>query len=542
MKARTVGIFTRSTRFGNDAEAPADRSAGDTRRVPSSEHEGGLNVGRRTLAGLVGAAVFAGAAMAAGGAQTGPSSSQSPYVVRSQPGVVTKSILTTGDSVNGYRMVGIPDGLGAFDNGDGTFTLLMNHELTNTSGIVRAHGGKGAFVSKWVIEKGDLSVVSGQDLIQDVATWNTATSSYNAPAKGAVFNRFCSATLPDVSALYAGGGVGFAGRLFMDGEETSGGRAFAHALDGTSWELPRLGKLAFENAVARPGGFAKTVVVSQDDTSGTGGAANGEVYVYIGTKQSSGTPVEEAGLTNGSLYGIKVDDSLAESRATGFGAATAPFSLYSFGNVENWTGAQLQTASDGNITKFLRPEDGSWDPNDPSVYYFVTTDRPNAPGQDGRSRLWRLTFSDVTDPAAGGTIEMLLDGTEGQEMLDNITVNDRGQVLAQEDVGENARVGKLWLYDPPTDTLTEIAAHDPDRFSNGAASFITEDEESSGIIQAPFLGEGMYLLDVQAHNPWSSTAGTLPRNFPPYNDAELVEGGQLLAMHVPPGKFPKNGK
>jgi hypothetical protein len=176
------------------------------------------------------------------------------------------------------------------------------------------------------------------------------------------------------------------------------------------------------------------------------------------------------------------------------------------------------------------------------VYYFVTTDRPNAPGQDGRSRLWRLTFSDVTDPAAGGTIEMLLDGTEGQEMLDNITVNDRGQVLAQEDVGENARVGKLWLYDPPTDTLTEIAAHDPDRFSNGAASFITEDEESSGIIQAPFLGEGMYLLDVQAHNPWSSTAGALPRNFPPYNDAELVEGGQLLAMHVPPGKFPKNGK
>jgi hypothetical protein len=40
MKARTVGIFTRSTRFGNDAEAPADRSAGDTRRVPSSEQKG----------------------------------------------------------------------------------------------------------------------------------------------------------------------------------------------------------------------------------------------------------------------------------------------------------------------------------------------------------------------------------------------------------------------------------------------------------------------------------------------------------------------
>jgi hypothetical protein len=474
---------------------------------------------------------------------TGPSSSQSPYVVRSQPGVVSKAILTVGDSVpkaggGTYRMVGIPDGLGAFDNGNGTFTVLMNHELGNTVGAVRAHGGIGAFVSRWVIDKGSLEVVSGQDLIQNVATWNTATTSYNAPAKGAVFNRFCSASLPDVSALYAGGNLGYDGRLFMDGEETSGGRAFAHALDGTSWELPRLGKFAFENALARPGGFAKTVVIAQDDTSGSGGAPNGEVYVYIGNKQSTGSPVDKAGLTNGALYGIKVDDSLTESRDTGFGAASRPFTLHSFGNVENWTGAQLQTASDGQITKFLRPEDGSWDPNNPAVYYFVTTDRPNSPTQVGRSRLWRLTFSNVDNPVAGGTIEMLLGGTEGQEMLDNITVNDRGQVLLQEDVGENARLGRLWLYDPPSDVLTEIAQHDPDRFSNGAPSFITEDEESSGIIPAPFLGEGWYLLDVQAHAPWSSTAGTLPKNFPPYSDAELVEGGQLLALHVPPGKFP----
>jgi hypothetical protein len=496
-------------------------------------------VGRRLLAVALGAAALASAAWAVPGAVTGPSSSQSPYVVRSQPGVVTKSILTTGDSVGGYRLVGIPDGLGAFDNGNGTFTLLVNHEIQNTSGIVRAHGGKGAFVSKWVIEKGDLSVVSGQDLIQQVATWNTDTSSYNAPTTGIVFTRFCSATLPDTSALYAGNGLGFNGRLFMNGEETSGGRAFAHGLDGTSYELPRLGKLAFENAVARPGGFAQTVVISQDDTSGAGGVPNGEVYVYIGTKQSTGSPVVKAGLTNGDLYGIVVDSSLAESRDNGFGAASQPFSLYSFGNVENKSGAELQTASDKHITKFLRPEDGSWDPNNPAVYYFVTTDRPNSPTPVGRSRLWRLTFSDVSNPAAGGTIEMLLDGTEGQEMLDNITVNDRGQVLMQEDVGENARLGKLWLYDPASDTLTEVAAHDPDRFANGGSKFITEDEESSGIIQAPFLGEGYYLFDVQAHSPWSSTDGVLPKDFPPYNDPELVEGGQLLALHVPPGKVPR---
>src|SRR5438477_12673266 len=97
---------------------------------------------------------------------TGPSSSQSPYLVRTEPGVVTVSLLTVGDAVNfksdgvtPYRMVGIPDGLGAFDNGDGTFTVLMNHELTAGDGIPRDHGFKGALVSKWIIDKATLTVL-----------------------------------------------------------------------------------------------------------------------------------------------------------------------------------------------------------------------------------------------------------------------------------------------------------------------------------------------------------------------------------------------
>src|SRR5437762_2095452 len=119
---------------------------------------------RRSLMVVVALAI--GGSIASANTITGPSSSQSPYIVRSQPGVVTKAILTVGDSVNAkpdgtpYRMVGIPDGLGAFDNGDGTFTLLMNHELGGTSGIVRAHGAQGAFVSKWIIDKDDLTVIS----------------------------------------------------------------------------------------------------------------------------------------------------------------------------------------------------------------------------------------------------------------------------------------------------------------------------------------------------------------------------------------------
>lgn len=455
---------------------------------------------------------------------SGPSSSQSPYIFRSQPGVVTKAILTVGDSVNlkpdgvtPYRMVGIPDGLGAFDNGDGTFTLLMNHEIPGT-GIPRAHGAQGAFVSRWIIRTDDLTVLHGEDLIQNVMVWNKTTYQYEpATVAQKTFSRFCSADLPALSAFYdSASGLGYNGRIYMNGEETgTEGRAFAHVLNGTSYELPWLGKFAWENSVANPATGTSTVVAGLDD--GTGG----QVYFYVGTKTSSSNPVEAAGLTNGNLFSIKVAGLDTETNSTVLNGPTA-FTAYNFGDVSSLTGAQLEAASkDGSVfraTSFQRPEDGAWDPNNPNDFYFVTT-----ASFTGNSRLWRTHFNDPANPAVGGTIEMLLDGSEGQKMMDNLTINDRGQLVIQEDPGNQTHIAKIWLYDIASDTLTEVAHHDPDRFVPGAPNFLTQDEESSGVIDASaILGEGWYLLDQQAHYA---------------TDAELVEGGQLLALHIPPGKF-----
>src|SRR6266540_1809026 len=227
------------------------------------------------------------------------------YLTATAPGVVIRAIITAGESVNlkpdgtPYRFVGIPDGLGAYDNGDGTFTVLANHEIPAANGIVRAHGGKGAFVSKWTIRKPDLTVLKGEDLIQRAFLWDLASSSYQ-PGTGAAlsFGRFCSADLPVLSAFFdATTGTGFNGRLYMNGEEVDGGRAFAHGLDGTSWDLPRLGKQAWENSVAHPKAGAKTLVAGLDDTT------PGQVYLYVGTKTTTGSPIEKAGLTNGTLFG-----------------------------------------------------------------------------------------------------------------------------------------------------------------------------------------------------------------------------------------------
>ncbi len=69
-----------------------------------------------------------------------------------------------------------------------------------------------------------------------------------------------------------------------------------------------------------------------------------------------------------------------------------------------------------------------------------------------------------------------------------------------------------------------MAEHNPRFFDPtilNNSDFITQDEESSGIIDAgDILERGWFLLDVQAHKLSS--------------DAELVEGGQLLALVVDP--------
>jgi hypothetical protein len=443
--------------------------------------------------------------------------SPAPYLVPVINGITTKALFTVGDSVNTkadgapYRMVGIPDGLGGFDNGDGTFTLLMNHEIS-AGGAVRAHGANGAFVSKWRIRKTlDLTVLNGSDLIQNVAKFDPVTATYLSPATGNVFSRFCSADLAPISAFYdPASALGYNGRLYLNGEEVGGGKAWAHALTGTSWELPRLGKQAWENLLANPGTGVKTVVAGTDDTT------PGQVYVYIGTKLAAGTPVQLAGLTNGVLYGVSVTGvgSGTEDSLAGIPSGTA-FTMAPLGNVETLTAAQIETNSDAaGVTHFLRPEDGAWDPLQAADFYFVTTNAFAAP-----SRLWRLRFSDVNNLPAGGTIDMLLDGTEGQKMFDNIAVDKKGHVYLLEDVGNNVHIGKVWRYTVASDTLTMIAQHNPDLFDPAGTHFLTQDEEASGIIDASdFIAPGWFLVDVQAHYA---------------TDAELVEGGQLLAIFDP---------
>lgn len=486
--------------------------------------------------------------------EKGVSTTATPYLLPTDPSFKTASVLTVGDQVpltggaSGalYAMAGIPDGLGAYDNGDGTFTLLVNHELGSTSGGTRSHGAKGAFISEWIIRKSDLSVISGKDLIQRVYGWDKASQKSLGTTSTVAFNRFCSADLPAVSAFYnSTTKLGTQTRIFMSGEEGgSTGYAVGHVATGTDKGSSYvLGKFnldtngsgiaavgGWENLLASPYEQDKTVVIGTND-GGTGIMSN-SVAVYVGTKTNSGTEIDKAGLNNGTVSFISVVGNAAEIVDTTT-QATA---------ITNGTRFVL---SSGTSTAFARPEDGAWNPLNPREFYFATTNRMNDAGlglgsQIGRTRLWRLTFDDIRDPSLGGVIDLMVEGGVGNEatMWDNLTINSAGQIILQEDPGNTPHIAKVWLFDPQTKALTKILQHDPARFvgtSPTSASPFHQDEESSGVIEvtglgvgAPSSGERTYLMAQQAHQAnLDEFANVSVLNG---GSASLVERGQIVLV------------
>lgn len=140
-----------------------------------------------------------------------------------------------------------------------------------------------------------------------------------------------------------------------------------------SYELPRLGRDAWENYLACPAEQDTTIAIGTDDTT------PGQIYVYIGTKTTTGSEVQRAGLTNGELWAVLANAVRTEDRTTNVGIAakggSVPFTMLDLGD-RSAAGTVTESIADAaGATEFLRPEDGHWDPNNPRDFHFVTTDR-----------------------------------------------------------------------------------------------------------------------------------------------------------------------
>ena len=327
----------------------------------------------------------------------GPSTGTPPYVLPVADGVRTSSLLTVGDAVEQYRMVGIPDGLGAYRVDGNSFTLLMNHELNDQSGIVRRHGQIGAFVSEWSIDRKSFEVEAGRDLIDPgvrvLGLHRGRLLARPSIGFGAAFDRFCSNTLSEPGQLFnAETGRGYEGQLFFPGEENGDiGRGFALTTGGQIEQLPRLGLFSYENSVPAHNRSDTTLVVGNEDGD------PGQLWIYSGTKQSTGSPFDRAGLTNGipSVAAVAGATTDAGFRAV-YGEGHAGPLHAQPDRLDQGDGPAQNAEAAAEGLGLNRIEDGHWDPANPNDFYFVTTEGGGAPTP-------RPAASAATAAASGGS-------------------------------------------------------------------------------------------------------------------------------------------
>ncbi len=344
-------------------------------------------------------------------------------------------------------------------------------------------------------------------------------------AQIAAFSRFCSSNLTDPDQLYDKRTKrGYKGQIYFANEESGNeGRTFGVTEDGQAQQLPRLGQLSWENTLVAHTDDDSTLSVGQED------GADGQLWIYTGQKQSTGNAFDRAGLTNGDNHVVDLVDETVpgdvEFRAKYGKNTPARFDLAEI----DWdqSGARQQAEAKVDGLSLNRIEDGAWDPRRPNDFYFVTTEGGKGAdvptGQTGRDGggLWRLRFDDVDAPALGGTLTLLLDGSEAPFLNkpDNVDIDHHGNLLIQEDPGNNNHVARIVAYDLKTGDRGVVATFDPALFAAGVPGLITTDEESSGIIDAKeVLGDGWFLFDAQVHKA--------------HPDPALVEQGQLLAMRI----------
>jgi secreted PhoX family phosphatase len=505
---------------------------------------------RRTLIGGAFAAVIAGVSLTG---SVGAATAIKPYVEPIGNDYDITPLFSVDDSVpetsnpsQQYRMVGIPDGLGARANGDGTSTLFMNHEFTQATISQPIVGGsqyRGAYVTKWILDA-DGDPVSGERAYDSVFMENTfvgpAAEVGNAtPA----FSRFCSGTL-------TGPPQGLDRWIYFTNEEEQ--LSFGPTFDGKgglsvaiygneAHALPKLGRFSKENTLVQPSSGTRTVIFSLEDGPAT---LDNQLYMYVGAKDQSpgASALARNGLDNGKLYVFRSLDPDRNSERT-FVRGSVTGEWLEIPGAENMTEAQLEAASDAvNAMTFVRPEDGAYNPNNPSEFFFDTTGSSSGVdnGVNELGRLYSLKLNSV-DPLKPATLRIVYnadtvvaDGGDIAISPDNLGVssqylmiNEDGTTESRAVMSAKGRDGSIWRFDLVKNagrgagvdvaTATRVAQLDPpgrDGVPVGPGIW-----ETSGIIDASSMfGANSWLSDVQAHSPTA----------PP--SAGTVEDGQLFLM------------
>lgn len=460
-----------------------------------------------------------------------------------------QALLSVGDSVpetsepwKQYQMIGIPDGLGAHRSKHGTVTLYMNHELGNAVLSEPTVGGplnRGAFVSKYKLNR-DGSVMSGERaydtvFVRDVLVGPAAEVGNSTPG----FGRFCSGSL-------AGPAEGFDRHIYFANEESSAGSTFSPrggaavaVFQNEAHVLPDLGYFPWENALVQPNRGRWTVIMGMEDgpSALTPSVENSQLYMYVGEKsrRKGATALERNGLVGGTLYVFR-SKNVAMNSELPFQSGTITGEWVPIPGAGSMTQAETEAASDaaGAMT-FARPEDGTFNPRNPTEYFFVTTGGASGANVLGRLYSLRLNPVNPTAPAelevlynadriiaAGGDIAISPDNIDASGAY--LMIQEDGTTESRAVMTSKGRDGSIWRFEltghqgvdvTSATRVVEIAA--PGRaLTTSVGKGVWE---TSGIIDGTGLfGRGTWLFDVQAHPPTPAPV------------VNTVEDGQLMMI------------
>lgn len=420
-----------------------------------------------------------------------------PQLVAIEPGVTITPIITAGDVIGGrlggFQFSGVPDGIGVYRSAHGRLEVFVNHELAYEWGDV-----SDTRIDHLTLNP-DAEVVGARYVLD-------GTEGYQW---------FCSSTMTMIDGV----------PWYLSGEEwigsPKGGMSIAvNALTGRVLETPQFGAINHENIVPVKGLSQAVLFLSEDSFVNR---AQGYAYFadsYMGALRGKGAFTvfvpDDPGDGDPSANDIALGDSLSGRFVT-------------IPNVERYSGRELNEVTEALTPfNFIRVEDSAADPADPGVLYFADSGSWRDSSDLNHGRIYRFTF----DPAhpRRATLEVVLDGDDGDPILnpDNLGISDQALMIQEDHNHYKTPPARVWAYDLSSGDLTAVAELDP---PHGAVSRAGGKGvwESSGIVDvSDFFGDGMWLLDVQAHYTKVAQQGLNLRI-----DSAEGEGGQLLLMYAP---------
>jgi Bacterial protein of unknown function (DUF839) len=407
------------------------------------------------------------------------------------PGAAVDPILSAGDTIGGYQMSGIPDGLGAFKDGGDTLQLMMNHELGRS--FPGTPPGVDARISKVTINRKTHGVLGAQYLFTGQE----------------FFERFCSATLEKIKGT----------PYYLTGEEAiptghDGSSIVMNAETGTWTATPHFGHFEHENMVPVTG-FKKFMLISTEDNFRVG--VPSYLFAYIADSWADAVSGDPA---RGSLYVWRALNS-ADTGSTMTKGSAVQGEFVPISQTANVNDATLKAAATASgAFRFARLEDSAVAFQKSGRLFFADTGKPGEATVNGR--IYRLDI-DPSDPKKA-SVTLVLDSTvDDFANPDNLGTSPKS-LMIQEDRENPNRVqyGRVLRYDFNDGSLTPVARVNTTVGLPGSW-------ESTGIVWAGnLLGGGWWLTSVQAHGLTAPQPGpTLAPN------SSTGEDGQLDALFVP---------